>query len=184
MYYACPEVSLLCIAANHPLSMWASSNARQSLIVWYHSKTLNQDTICSTYTIRHTINISITNNFCHISSPIEMIDFPSLEPIIHCTDPCNISWSPILQTFTHCAMCTGHLSWDTYTLCNKLSTKYCSKYPTKRDSSIQLPVIMPVNHTFLVHKHIIVSLCDISLLFILHIIYTQYLSSIHTSITT
>jgi hypothetical protein len=75
--------------------------------------------------------ISVTGN-CHVSSLIEMIHFPSLEPIIHCTDPCNISWSPILQTLTHCAMCTGHLSWDIYTLCNKTKHQILFQVPNQK----------------------------------------------------
>jgi len=74
MYYAHPEVSFLCTAANHPQCMWASSKVWQSQFVWCHSKTLNQDTICSIYT-RHTINISITNSFCHWKLSCQLTDW-------------------------------------------------------------------------------------------------------------
>jgi hypothetical protein len=138
MYYACPEVFLLCIAANHPLCMWASSNAWQSLFVWCHSKTLNQDTICSAHTIRHTINISITNNLSLETVMSAHRLKWSISPVwnlsytVHCIDPCNLSWSPVLHTLIHCAMCTGHLSLDIYTLCNKTKHQILFQVPNQK----------------------------------------------------
>jgi hypothetical protein len=90
---------------------------------------------------------------CHVTSPT-YDPCPPVWNLPYTTDPCNISGSPIPQKLTHCAMCTGHLCWDTTHCATNLRTKNCSKYQTKRDLSVQLPVIMPVNQAFVLHKHI------------------------------